>query len=1422
MDKPTRTLIQNATQTARRLLEQEFGRQLEGDYNILPNGAVLPEPGAHLDARGRLFREKLVAAITHHRAAGMTEQEARDALLREAAFTALNRFVALKMLEARGVVQECVSKGEQSAGFREFGMPAPGLIGLPDKGYRIYLESLFDEIGREVRVLFDRRDVAGQLWPRRQALNDLLETLNDPALVDVWSESETIGWVYQYFNGEDERREMRKSAAPRNSRELAVRNQFFTPSYVVAFLADNTLGRIWYEMRQGHTRLADQCHYLLRRPNEVFLAESALALQPSVPAVGEGEPGNKPIYVPYRKTKDPRQIQILDPAVGSGHYLLYCLDLLLTIYEEAWDDCPDLLADLRAAYAAKSDFLKHVPAMILRHNLHGVDIDPRAAQIAELALWMRAQRAYADAGIRGAERPPIRKTNIVVAEPMPGDRALLAEFLAGVDDRLHDLVTRIWQKMQLAGEAGTLLKIEQEIDVALRAARSASLVDALPVKITTFAPGQQPEQAIFAFASDEERQFWDDAEEQLLDSLRSYAQRASGADGTRRWLFADNAEQGFAFIDACRRRYDVVLMNPPFGAASMGWKAAFERAYPRTKNDLYAAFVERGLELLRDDGLLGAITSRTGFFTRYYKNWRELILHEARPILVMDLGKGVLDAAVETAAYCLKRTGKGQTIFFRFVKEERKQEALGKSIAVLNQGKTPDRVFQVDPGWFDQIPTRPFAYWAGRTLRRIFTDTDIPPLQTDRRNAQFGASTKSDFRFLRAWWEVSLHLAARKREATFTNDRWVPFEKGGSVATFYRDWELVIDWLQDGKVVKTFISEYRGSRGWGYYWTAALNGHSLYFKPGLTWPRRADDLSFRLLQSGCIFADKGPAVFLDDDNADELLALCALLNSMPFYALISAQMGRVSLAKSYEVGIIQQTPIPRTQPREVERLRDLALASIQQKQNRDTTNELSHFFFLPALLVVSGDNLTGRGASWTQHVTNVEARLAAHQREIDEISFDLYGIGDVDQRIIKETLREESTLGVVDDGSASSDEGDEADDDGADEEQNRSIAVSDLVIDHISYVVGGVFGRWDIRCAIGERQQPELPDPFAPLPVYSPGMLPPVTDDGQPTTDDYPLTIRDILVDDKGHTDDIVSAIREVLGVIWDNPDDIYHEAVVLLSGNGSDDLRPWLSASFFEGHIKRYSKSRRRAPIYWCLSTPSRSYAVWLYYHRFNKDTLYRVIKEYVEPKIQLEERRLANSRGDAGPNPTAGQRDAIEKQEQFVAELQTFRDDIARVAPLWNPDLNDGVIINFAPLWRLTPWPRTWQKECQQTWDALVRGDYDWSALAMRLWPERVVPKCRDDRSLAIAHGLDDVFWQERDDGKATRRDVTDAQLRALIAERTSPAIQAALAVLHAAPAEPEKPKKRAAEKVGAGSKRGRKPQNDVVQMGMDLGEE
>lgn len=632
MEKHVRNAIGSTAQRLRSALEAEYAEQLEGIFDVHESGAVGDSPGIHLSSQERLTWSKIRAALAYHEAGGLSTSDAVARFVRDAAFTTLNRFVALKMLEARGLVQQCVSRGAESAGYREYAGLAPALDALPNNGgYRIYLESLFDELATEIKALFDRRDSASLLWPRPQALAPVLAELNRPGLDSVWAEDETIGWFYQFFNSKEERQRMRdESPVPRNSRELAVRNQFFTPRYVVEFLVDNSLGRMWKEMVPD-SKLDTRCEYLVDLEDER----------------------------PARTSKDPRDFRILDPACGSGHFLLYAFELLEHMYREAWDlalPSPSHATSLRDQYRTRAELDRALPALIVEHNLHGVEIDPRAAQIAALALWLRAQRSWQDANVVASERPRITRTGIVVAEPMRGDDGMIEEFASALNPPLLGQLFRlIVASMHLAGDMGSLLRpdvaLAEEIAQARKQFAEWSLA---PIALPGLESSREAKSGLFGGIDDDG--FFAEAEQRLLYALHAYEAYGSGSQAARRRLFADDAGQGVALLELFRHRYDVVLMNPPFGAGSLQAKQTFERDYPRTKNDVFAAFVERGIELLVPRGIIGAITSRTGFFLSSFQRWREeIILDKAPPIVFADLGVGVLDGAmVEVAAYCLE------------------------------------------------------------------------------------------------------------------------------------------------------------------------------------------------------------------------------------------------------------------------------------------------------------------------------------------------------------------------------------------------------------------------------------------------------------------------------------------------------------------------------------------------------------------------------------------------------------------------------------------------------------------------------------------------------------------------------------------------------------------------------------------------
>ncbi len=652
--------------------------------------------------------------------------------------------------------------------------------------------------------------------------------------------------------------------------------------------------------------------------------------------------------------------------------------------------------------------------------------------------------------------------------------------------------------------------------------------------------------------------------------------------------------------------------------------------------------------------------------------------------------------------------------------------------SAINACAPNPRRYELEARAFDRIPGSPFAYWAGDQVRDAFGR--FSALQQDRRRAVFGASTKDDKRYLRIWTELPMDGATRPTV-------WRPFAKGGQFSPYYSDIHLVVKWTNDGEELKTDIAEYRGSRGWGFHWTAALNGYDSFFRPGLTWPRRSQiGLGLRVMPAGGIFGDKGPAVFVEGDSAEELLALLAVTTSAPFVYLVELQMA----FGSYEVGVLQRTPVPDAKGEEQAILAQLARRAWSHKRTKDTASESSHAFTLPSILYDRVTRIDG---------TTIDAELVEIRREVDGRVFALYGFSPVDRGIIEASLAARTGGNE----SPAQEDEDEAMADEADEEEEAPGAGADALI---SWCVGVAFSRFDPRLATGERPLPPEPEPFDPLAARSPGMWP--ADEPQ---DPPPPPL---LLDDPGHKLDLAAKVTAV---------------ATRVSCTVPETLRAWLAHDFFPLHIKMYSKSRRKAPIYWQLATPSASYSVWLYIHAFSKDTLYQAQK-HVDDKLDHEQRQLERMRSEFGPSPSAAERGKLDTQGTFVDELRAMLEEVQRVAPLWSPNLDDGVLINFAPLHRLVPQNKSWQQELRTTWAALARGEYDWAHLAMHLWPERVVPKCATDRSLAIAHGLEEVFWSEAADKKWKARTAPTRPIDHLVRERTSAAVRAALKSLDEAP--------------------------------------
>jgi hypothetical protein len=1293
-DQSTRGRLQKLVNSCRSLLSEEFSIQLQQTYGLDPNtGDVTPMARlTHLDDRQRHTAEVLRQTLAHYLGADADDTDHRiavlDRMVREQAFTVLNRLAALLMMEARGQLIESVSKGYQSRGYQLYSKIAGTALGETGQAYQVYLFSVFDELAQELPALFERYAANGLLFPRETLLRALLDELNHFEISQLWAEDETIGWIYQYFNDPDERKRMRDpkqggSQAPRNSRELAVRNQFFTPRYVVEFLVDNTLGHLWFKATGGKTELRDRCQYLLVQPDEQTKASS--------------------------KLRDPRTLKLLDPACGSMHFGLYAFDLFLEIYQEAWaweqqngpgslDVSTQLLTDLKPlcqTYADQNEYWREVPRLIIENNIYGVDIDPRAAQIATLALWLRAQRAWHDANVKAKDRSRICVGNVIAAVAPPSERELRRQFAAKLDQRDAELFEKTLQILKSLPDLGVLLRVEREV----------------PKLIRQIYGGKGT--GLFA---EQEQESWRQAEARLGKGLVEFSQAANATYQGR--LFSQDALEGLRLIHLVREHFDVVVMNPPFGAPTENTYEYIRSDYSGFHNDIYASFVARACEL-SPSGYVGCISSRSFLMSPRLEQFRSRVLLP-KIISLADFGLGVMDDAhVEAAAYVLgpESNNNFSVIDIRKIPAER-EDALKQAI------REDSRVF-LKREWFLALPQSKLLYAAPRRVRELLSSGAYfePSVGTARE----GMKSFDNFRFIRLWWEVRPSKIGRGLS-------WERFSKGGNFSYFYLDTHLVLNWAIDGAELKEVNRRLNGS-------TAQVRQASDYwYSPGVTYSKRsAKGFSARVLPADAIFTSNGPAVL--STSTVSSLYLLGWINSRLVRGFIHLQ----SNFGDYSTGSLKKLPWVAIGNEVVEKIERSSKSAVDASLlERASFHETSPWFAGPHLreslfkTTVLLSKITGE-------------KLKAHESAISlstELLSKAYGISDLawaDELLsASEEVSDNDQQGIEDNAS------------GSDEVSLEMVAVA-----FISYVVGCIFGRWDFHkhlSLLRSKVPYEIPNAFSSLPKCTPGQVDQEShlNGAQTLIRLYPniVEVNGISESNTGARNRLIDRIKCLLDEFFDDSSSSWESE--LCSALGVSTLEEYIEkpAGFFSKHLAQYSLSGRQAPIYWPLATTSCSYTLWVYYPSLNNQTLFTAVNDFLDGpngKLTKVSRECVELRVK-GSGRSRDEQKQYEMLQSFEQELTDLRDTLLKIAPTYQPNHDDGVQITAAPLWPLFR-QKPWQKVLKETWVKLEKGDYDWAHLAMTYWPERVREKCITDKSLATAHGLEDLYVEPDVTPKKTR---------------------------------------------------------------------
>ena len=720
MKSETVDAIHDVTLKARELLTMEVSRQLEGIYGLLPSG--YHNPAAEYPALGSIpgaaeTRGRLETHLADEQQAGLTAQQARDKLVKESSFTWLNRLVAFKMMETRRLLRQTVTRGQESNGFKmwltepgneahyrdyEAGdLPQDGLgEGPRQRAYRCFLLAQCARLAQEVRVLFDPDNLASRLCPRPQALRELTDLLNDDQLQEAWQpgSEETIGWVYQAFNAEELEqafREVRLAKKKFEASDIPSVTQLFTPRWIVRFLVENTLGRVWMNMHPD-SPLGTKLEYL-------------------VP-----EDGGRPIPL-----KSVHEITLLDPACGTMHFGMVAFDLFVEMYQEemanagkpGWPQKPPLEDE------------EQIPAAIVAHNLHGIDINLRAVQLSALTLYLKAKTLNPKA--------TLRESRLACADIHMLDGKRLEEFLtqAGLHERpiYGRVLTALQNRLKDAEQLGSLLRLDEEIRTLVEQERLRYEQDGRQFDF----PGWSQQQ----FETEAgRREFWEMLELQIGQALDAFARERAVA-GQDHSFFAGETTKGLQLLEIMSGRYDVVVTNPPYMSArkmNTTLKKLVSDVYPAGKADLYAAFIQRCLEFAGDLGNVGMLTMHSFMFISSYENLRSYLRKCVRIDTLAHLGPALFavgnPGTLQTAAYVLSREPDEQArndsvgTYFRLVKEpdgEAKRRRFEQATTNICSGRPDPVVYRYHQGDFDAISGSPWVYWIPSGLRRCLTSTKL-------------------------------------------------------------------------------------------------------------------------------------------------------------------------------------------------------------------------------------------------------------------------------------------------------------------------------------------------------------------------------------------------------------------------------------------------------------------------------------------------------------------------------------------------------------------------------------------------------------------------------------------------------------------------------------------------------------------------
>jgi len=874
------------------------------------------ERDAGLSEATRIRRRRLDGWIREQERAEETRGRAkrpRDEIRREpekqAAYTLLNRLIFLRLLEAAQLRSPAVvTGGWESRGYRDFRELAPELVrGDETEGYAYLLRYVFEDLTTELPGLFGSAGVADLIPIPAATLRYVVEAFNDRALDSCWTDDLTLGWVYQYWNDPDREALDAKldSGGKLAPHEIASKTQMFTERYMVDWLLQNSLGPMWFAMcrRHGWTPEVEADGTLARlkerRAEWRAKRESGeLSLTALMPLHTDAErrwayyltqpiPDDAVEHAP----ESVRDLKIIDPAVGSGHFLVVLFDLLFALYQEE--------SRHRSEEAEERWSAKAIVENILENNLHGIDLDPRAVQIAAAALWLKAKLACREAT---PSRLNLVASNLRLAS-LPEDDPALVELRheierdVGVPAKLTDTIIHA---LKGADHLGSLLKIDAAVDEAIREHEATYGRASDPVQGRLFGV-TPPSQQRLAFDRDAARA-------SVLELIEKFLCLHTNGDDLGLRLRGEQLAAGVRFVRMLREgEYHLVVANPPYqGTAKMEDAKYVAKHYVHGKADLYAAFMERGLQLVRASGTSALLTMRNWMFLKQFTDFRVWLMRTFDLRCIGDFAIGAFEEVpndlLSVVASVFRRTDAEMSNSLAVLPTSRDDRSYDRERTQRKRAATlvMDHAYEFRPSEYKVVPEHPLVYWWDHHFLKRYSSY---PKLGEITYTTAGAQTSPKERFLRRPWEIPwAHLLLERasndnRQLDLSQLRYVPYLDGADGARWFEPLRQAVDWHQSGTVLKQ----------WHLYRTGTVSkrvaGEGYYFRHGVAATALGADFSGRIHRWRSVTGTMGTTTYPSERASAEAVLL--LFNSTEAQFVLSS----LNPTLHFNVGDVNRLPL---------------------------------------------------------------------------------------------------------------------------------------------------------------------------------------------------------------------------------------------------------------------------------------------------------------------------------------------------------------------------------------------------------------------------------------------------------------------------------------------------------------------------------